>query len=369
MYNKMRSISFKVLLMLLVGGVMFACSNKKSGNQNSQATQSSESGSVTDLQAAGATFPYPLYSKMFSEYGKSHKVQVNYQAIGSGGGIRQMDNKTVDFGASDAPMSDDEMKQAPAAIVHIPTCLGAVVITYNLPGSPKLKMTPEIVADMFLGKIKKWNDSRIKAANPGVNLPNTNITVVHRSDGSGTTYIFSDYLTKVSKAWESQVGTGKSLNWPVGLGGKGNPGVAGLVKQTPGAMGYVELIYALQNKMPYADLKNKSGNYVTPSLESVSQAANVTIPADARVSITNTDAAQGYPISSFTYLILYKNLNTSVSSMAKAKDVANLVWWMLNDGQQYAKPLDYAPLPDAALKVAENNLESVTYNGQKLLNK
>jgi len=353
---------FKTLLLFLLAGVVFSCGkSKKSGAQNKQG--------AVKLQAAGATFPYPLYSKMFNKYNDKHDVQVNYQAIGSGGGIRQLGNKTVNFGASDAPMSDEEMKQAPAAIVHVPTCLGAVVITYNLPGNPKLKMTPEIVTDMFLGKIKKWNDQRIKEVNPGVDLPDLNVTVVHRSDGSGTTFIFSDYLTKVSDVWQNKVGRGKSLSWPIGLGGKGNPGVAGLVKQTPGAIGYVELIYALQNDMPFADLKNKSGHYITPSLESVSQAANVEIPADARVSITDTDAEQGYPISSFTYLLLYKDLKTSVNSKAKAVEVVNLVDWMLHDGQQYAKPLDYAPLPDAALKVAMNNLKSVTYDGQQLLGK
>jgi len=351
---------FRILLLFLLAGAVVSCGkSKKGGSQNEQGG--------SKLQAAGATFPYPLYSKMFKKYNDKHNVQVNYQAIGSGGGIRQLGNKTVNFGASDAPMTDEELKQAPASIVHIPTCLGAVVITYNLPGNPKLKMTPEIITDMFLGNIKKWNDQRIKAVNPDVDLPDLNVTVVHRSDGSGTTFIFSDYLAKVSDAWQNKVGRGKSLSWPIGLGGKGNPGVAGLVKQTPGSIGYVELIYALQNNMPFSDLKNKSGNFITPSLESVSKAANVEIPADARVSITNTDAKQGYPISSFTYLLLYKDLKTSVNSENKAQEVVNLVNWMLHDGQQYAKPLDYAPLPDAALKVAMNNLKSVMYDGQSLL--
>lgn len=335
----------------------------KSGKKNSR---SGNGQSVKQLQAAGATFPYPLYSKMFNEYGKTHDIQINYQAIGSGGGIRQMDNKTVDFGASDAPMSDQELKQAPAPIVHIPTCLGAVVLTYNLPNSPKLKLTPDLVADIYLGKIKKWNNQRIKAVNADIKLPDLNITVVHRSDGSGTTYIFSDYLSKISSTWKNDVGREKSLQWPVGLGGKGNPGVAGLVKQTPGAIGYVELIYSLQNHMPYASLKNKSGNFITPSLQSVSSAGNVQIPSDARISITNTAAPQGYPISGFTYLLLYKDLSTSVSSLEKAREVVHLVNWMLNQGQQYAKPLDYAPLPENALKVAEKNLKSVSYNGHPL---
>ncbi len=319
-----------------------------------------------ELLGAGATFPYPLYSKMFDEYNKLFGVKVNYQAIGSGGGIRQMLSKTVDFGGTDAFMSDKELAKADGTILHVPTCLGAVVVTYNLEGSPKLKLTSDVIADAFLGKITKWNDERIKALNPGVKLPDRNITIVHRSDGSGTTFIFSDYLTKVSKDWEKQIGRGKALNWPVGIGGKGNPGVAGLVKQTSGAMGYVELIYTLQNKMPYALIKNKSGNFIEPSLETVSQAANIDIPADTRVSITDTDAKNGYPISSFTWLIFYKEQNYNKRSPDQVKALLSLLWWVEHSGQKYNEALEYAKLPEAAVKRAEVILKSVVYNGKKI---
>src|SRR5580698_6413119 len=261
------------------------------------------------IQAAGATFPYPLYSKMFDAYAQKTGVKVNYQAVGSGAGVQQLIAKTIDFGASDAFLSDADLKSAPAAIIHVPTCLGAVVLTYNIPGNPKLRFTPAIVAGIFSGTITKWNDASIKAANPKASLPDQGIFVVHRSDGSGTSFIFTEYLSKVSADWKTKVGTGKTVNWPVGLGGKGNPGVAGLIQQTPGSVGYVELIYALQNKMPMADLQNKAGNFVTPSLTSTSVAGNVEIPSDTRISITNTDAAQGYPICSYTWLILYKEMH------------------------------------------------------------
>jgi len=249
-----------------------------------------KSSSSVELMGAGATFPYPLYSKMFDEYYKENGAKVNYQAIGSGGGIRQLLNKVVDFGGTDAFLSDEELAKAPAKILHIPTCLGAVVVTYNISGNPTLKLTPDVIADIFLGKINKWNDKRIKSLNPNVKLPNANITVVHRSDGSGTTFIFSDYLSKVNSEWSKKVGRGTSLNWPVGLGGKGNPGVAGLVTQSPNSIGYVELIYALQNNMPYASIKNKKGNFVMPTLKSVSLAANIDLSDDTRVSITDTDS-------------------------------------------------------------------------------
>ena len=274
-----------------------------------------------ELIGAGATFPYPLYSKMFDVYNKEYGVKVNYQAIGSGGGIRQLINKTVDFGGSDAIMSDKDLAEASAPVLHIPTCAGAVVVTYNLPGNPQLRFTPDVIADIFLGKISKWNDRRISAINPGAKLPDTNITVVHRSDGSGTTFIFSDYLSKVSREWKEKVGTGTSLNWPAGLGGKGNPGVAGLVKQTPGSIGYVELIYALQNKMPYGMVKNKKGKFVTATIASTSLAADTNLPDDMKVSLTDTDAPEGYPISGFTWILVYKDQNYAEKSEEKAKEV------------------------------------------------
>jgi len=320
-----------------------------------------------EILGAGATFPYPLYSKMFDEYNKSTGVKVNYQSIGSGGGIKQLTSKTVDFGASDAFLSDEQLKDAPAAIVHVPITLGADVVTYNLPNNPKLKFTSDVVADIFLGKIKKWNDPRIQKANAGVKLPDMDLFVVHRSDGSGTTFVFTDYLSKVSPEWNTKVGHKTSVDWPVGLGAKGNEGVSGMVKQTPGAVGYVELIYALQNKMQYGSLQNKSGKFIDADIKSVSAAAKVTIPADARVSLTNTDAADGYPISSFTWILLYKNQNYDNRLVDKAKEVSKLVWWMTHDGQKFAEPLNYAPLPKAALKVAEDNLKSINFGGKPLL--
>jgi phosphate transport system substrate-binding protein len=318
-----------------------------------------------ELLGAGATFPYPLYSKMFDAYNKDKGVKINYQAIGSGGGIRQLINKTVDFGGTDAFMSDEKLKELDP-IVHIPTCLGAVSVTYNLPGSPALKFSSDILADIFLGKIKKWNDPRMQEINSGVKLPDINIVVVHRSDGSGTTFIFTDYLAKVSSDWKDKVGRGKSVNWPAGLGAKGNPGVAGLVKQLPGSIGYVELIYALQNGMPVGSIKNKKGSFVSPSLESTSLAAEVAIPDDTRVSLTDTEAQEGYPIAGFTWIIVFKEQNYNKRTVDKAKEVVNLVRWMTHEGQKYVEPLNYAPLPKAAVEKAEVLIKSITYDGKPL---
>ncbi len=319
------------------------------------------------LIGAGATFPYPLYSKMFSIYQKAFGIKINYQAIGSGGGIRQLLSKTVDFGASDAFLSDEELKKFTHPVVHIPIVSGAVVITYNLPQNPKLKLTPEIIADIFLGKIKRWNSNKIKQYNPGLKLPNKKIVVVHRSDGSGTTFIFSDYLTKISREWKEKVGKGKSLNWPVGLGAKGNPGVAGLIKKIPGSIGYVELIYALSNQMPYAEVMNKAGKFIDPSIESVSKASNIKLPDDMRISLTNTNSPTGYPISGFTWIIVYKDLKKAGFSKTKAKELIRLLWWMTHNGQKYAKPLHYAPLSQKAQKKAEAILRSITFGSHKLL--
>ena len=324
-------------------------------------------GGGKEILGAGATFPYPYYSKLFDEYNKTKGIKVNYQSIGSGGGIKQLQAKTVDFGASDAPMSDEELKSSPAPIVHIPTCLGADVITYNLPNVPTLKFTGDVVADIFLGKITKWNDKRLQAINAGVALPDMAISVIHRSDGSGTTYIFSDYLSKVSSVWKTKPGTGKSLDWPVGLGAKGNEGVSGMIKQTPGSIGYVELIYAIENKMPVCKLKNMKGNFVDASIKSVSAAANVKLSADTRVSITNTDVADGYPICSFTYLIIYKTQNYDTRTEVQAKATVDLIWWIIHDGQKFAQALNYAPLPDAAVKAAEANVKSIVFNNKPLM--
>ena len=320
-----------------------------------------------ELIGAGATFPYPFYSKLFDVYNKDYGVKVNYQSIGSGGGIRQLINKTVDFGGSDAIMSDKDLAEASAPVLHIPTCAGAVVVTYNLSGNPQLRFTPDVIADIFLGKIGKWNDHRITAINPGMKLPDMNITVVHRSDGSGTTFIFSGYLGKVSGEWKEKVGAGTSLNWPVGLGGKGNPGVAGLVQQTPGSIGYVELIYALQNKMPYGMVKNKKGNFVTATIASTSLAAETNLPDDMKVSLTDTDAPEGYPISGFTWILVYKEQNYGDRNEEKAKEVVKLLWWMTHEGQKYAEPLEYAPLSKKAVEKAEKLIKSISYKSSVVM--
>ncbi len=320
-----------------------------------------------ELLGAGATFPQPLYSKMFYEYHQQYKTKVNYQGIGSGGGIKQLSSKVVDFGGTDAFMTNDQLKEAGAPIVHVPTCLGSVVISYNLPGSPKLRFTPDVIADIFLGKIIKWTDHRIGTLNPGVHLPDLAISVTHRSDGSGTTNIFSDYLCKVSPEWKQKVGMGTSLNWPVGLGGKGNPGVAGLIKQIPGSLGYVELIYTLQNSMPAAALKNKAGKFIEPTIKSTSLAANTKLPDDMNISLTDTDAADGYPIAGFTYLIFYKEQNYGGKPLEKAEAVAKLVKWVITDGQKYAEPLQYAPLSRDAFAKADKLVHSMTYNGKPVL--
>jgi phosphate transport system substrate-binding protein len=299
----------------------------------------------TTLNGAGATFPNPMYQKWFSEYHKAHPdIQFNYQSIGSGGGIRQVLAQTVDFGASDGPMTDEQLSQAKTKILHIPTVMGAVVPAYNVPGvSGELKFTPEALAGIFLGKITTWNDPAIAKANPGVNLPNQNIIVVHRSDGSGTSYIFTDYLSKVSTEWANGPGKGTSVKWPVGLGGKGNEGVAGMIRQMQGGIGYIELIYAVQNKIDYGSVKNASGAFVKASLDSVTAAAASakSMPADFRVSITNAPGKDAYPISSFTWLLIPEKSKEA----AKGKILADFLTWMVDDGQKMTAELTYAPLP------------------------
>ncbi len=306
------------------------------------------------LNGAGATFPYPMYSKWFDQYHKLHSdIQINYQSIGSGGGIRQIIDNTVDFGASDGPMNDDQTKEfrekRGVSVLHFPTVLGADVPAYNLPGvNQELRFTPEALAGIFLGKITRWNDPELTRANPGVNLPGSDIIVVHRSDGSGTTYIWVDYLSKISQEWKDKVGKGTSVNWPVGLGGKGNEGVASLVKQTPNAIGYVELIYAIQNHMPYGLVKNSSGNFIKADLASVTAAAagaSDQMPDDFRVSITNAPGKTAYPISSFTWLLIPAN----ISDPQKKKVITDFLRWMLTDGQQFTEALAYAQLPKAVV--------------------
>jgi phosphate transport system substrate-binding protein len=319
-----------------------------------------------DLIGAGASFPYPLYSKMFSEYGKQHKININYQSIGSGGGIKQLLSRTIDFGGSDAIMSDEQLSKAPGKILHIPTCLGAVVVVYNLNIKGELKLTPDIISNIFLGKITRWNDPKIAEINKDIKLPDSNISVVHRSDGSGTTAIFTDYLSKVSSEWKEKVGSGTSVNWPAGLGGKGNEGVAGLVKQVPNSIGYVELIYAVQNKMSHASIQNKSGKFIKPTLESISKAAEIELPDDMRVSLTNTDAPDGYPIAGFTYILVYQEQNYENRKIEKAKSLYKLLNWIINDGQKLTTPLHYAPLSKAAKMKAETLIKSITFDGKSL---
>lgn len=305
-----------------------------------------------DLTGAGATFPYPIYSKWFSDYATKTGVKINYQSIGSGGGIRQLSEQTVDFGASDAPMSDAEMSKAKGGpILHFPTVLGADVVTYNIPGVNKsLNLTGDVIADIFLGKITKWNDARITSLNKGVTLPNADILVVHRTDGSGTTYIFTDYLTSVSPAWAAGPGKGKEVQWPVGLGGKGNEGVAGQIKQTSGSIGYVEVAYAIQNKLPYAAIRNANGKFVQPTLEAISDAAEGAVKklgagTDYRISIVNAPGKNAYPISSFTWLLVYKNQ----ADVVKSKKLTEFMKWAFTEGEKSAPSLNYAPLPKSVV--------------------
>jgi phosphate transport system substrate-binding protein len=315
---------------------------------------------TVQINGAGATFPYPIYSKWFSEYNKIHpEVQINYQSIGSGGGIRQLINRTVFFGATDGPMTKDQLLAAPGTILHFPTVLGAVVPVYNIPGvDAELKFTGPLLADIFMGKVSKWNDAAIAKLNPGVSLPGSDITVVHRSDGSGTTYIFADYLGKVSPDWKKTVGIATSVNWPTGVGGKGNEGVAGLVKQTPGAIGYVELIYALQNKIDFGTVQNMAGEFVRASLDSVTKAAAATkgkMPPDFRVSITNAPGAGVYPISSFTWLLFYE----SPKDKRAARVMTDFMRWALHDGQKYCADLGYAPLPEEVVAMEMEALKKI----------
>lgn len=319
------------------------------------------------INGAGATFPYPIYSKWFDEYVEiDGSARFNYQSIGSGGGIRQIMARTVDFGASDGPMTDEELKKAPGELFHIPTVMGAVVVTYNLPGSPKLRFTPDLLVDIFLGKITTWNDLRIQVPNPGVALPNQPIIVIHRSDGSGTTYIWVDYLSKVSKEWEQTVGRGKSVNWPVGLGAKGNEGVAGQVKNTPGALGYMELAYAVTNKLAVAAIRNRAGKFVEPSIETTTAAARgaaKTMPPDFRVSLTDAPGEAAYPVAGFTWLLVYKEQREQV----RGKALVKFLWWAIHDGQKYAPRLLYAPLPRQVVKMVEEKIKQITRRGKPLL--
>jgi len=367
--SKIKNVLFGAFV-LAVAGTMTGCNGGGSGKPGTGDSTSTASANGDDktLLGAGSTFVYPLFSKQFSEYNKLTGLKINYQSIGSGGGILQLTNKTVDFGDSDAPLNDEQTNKIGVPVLHIPMCSGAVVVSYNLAEvKDTLKLTPALLADIFLGKVTKWNDPKIGAINAGIKLPATDIVIAHRSDGSGTTNIFTDYLSKINDEWKSKVGKGTSVNWPQGLGGKGNEGVAGLIKQTPGGIGYIELAYAIQNKMAFAKIQNKSGNYITPNIASTSAAGNVQLPPDSKIFLGNTDASDGYPISGFTWALIYKDQNYNNRTEQRAQNLLKLLWWNIHEGQQYCQDLHYAPLSPAAVALAETILKSATYNGKPLL--
>ena len=352
-----------LVIIILAVFALSACqsSPKKNGEEKS-------AGSNVSLTAAGATFPLPYYNMVFKEYADETGVEITYGGIGSGGGIRSLTDKVVDFGATDAYLEDDKLAEMQGEVVHIPTVMGAVVIAYNLPGVDSLKLSDQLLEKIFMGEITKWNDPQIKNNNPNVNLPDMNINVIHRSDGSGTTNIFSDYMSKVSEKWNKEVGTGKSLQWPTGMGAKGNPGVAGTISQTEGAIGYIGSEYAFAQKIQTAKVQNSSGNYIAPSIASVSAAAQGQIPDDTRVMLTNSDNPQSYPISGFTWIILYKEQKYNNRSKQQALATVKFLDWLVSDeAQSQAEKVHYAPLPDAAAEKAKAILRSVTYDGETLL--
>ncbi len=358
----------KVLKLVVPVLLAVACAKEGANSSATASSTAASSGGSVDLTGAGSSFAYPIYSKWAALYAAKTGVKVNYQSIGSSGGIRQLSDEIVDFGASDGPMTDQQLAQAKGGpILHIPTVLGGVSVTYNLPTVQQpLKITGDVLAQLYMGKITKWNDSRIASLNPGVTLPSLDVIVVHRSDGSGTTYIFSDYLATVSRAWASAVGRGQSLNWPVGLGGKGSEGVAGQVKQTPGAVGYVELSYAKQNNLPSALIRNAAGAWVAPTLESVTAAAAGVVPTlpantDYRISIVNGPGKGTYPISSFTWILVYQHQKEPV----KGKKLVDFLNWALTDGEAEAAPLDYAPLPASMATTVKAKLAMIDLTGAK----
>ena len=355
----MRLLLSLVLTVALISGCQ---------NSNQKSADSGKSSSKVSLTAAGATFPLPYYNMVFKNYTTATGVLVTYGGIGSGGGIRSLSDKVVDFGATDAYLSDVKMSEMPGEVVHIPTCMGAVVIAYNLPGVEELKLSNELLEKIFMGEITNWSDAAIKSNNQGVTLPNMEITFVHRSDGSGTTYIFSDYMSKISLKWADAVGTGKSLKWPVGMGAKGNPGVAGTISQTEGAIGYIGSEFAFAQKIKTAKVENSSGAYVEPTIKSISTAAQGGIPADTRVMLTNSSDPASYPISGFTWIILYKEQAYDKRSEAQALGTLAFLDWMIGEeAQSAASKVNYAPLPSEAVEKAKVILRSVTYNGVPLL--
>jgi phosphate transport system substrate-binding protein len=351
----------KKLFILLIPVIMLAAcgGGGKKGSKNDE--------KIT-LTAAGATFPMPFYNLAFKKYGDDKGIVMTYGGIGSGGGIRSLTDKVVDFGATDAFLSEEEDSAMQAGVVHIPTCMGAVVIAYNLPGVDSLKLTPELLEDIFFGKITKWNDQKLKAVNQGIKMPDTKITVVYRSDGSGTTYIFSDYMTKISALWSEKVGTGKSLNWPTGIGAKGNPGVAGTISQSVGSIGYIGSEYAFAQKIKYASLKNSSGKFINPDIRTVSNAAKVKIPEDTKTMVTNSSDPDAYPISGFTWIILYKEQSYNKRSVKQAQEIVKFLEWLVGpEGQSFAESVNYAPLPSEVSARAKKILGTITYNGKPVI--
>lgn len=354
----------QLAIVILAVVLLQACS----GTSNKKADEKSANISNVSLTAAGATFPMPYYNMVFKTYGDKTGTQITYGGIGSGGGIRSLTDKVVDFGATDAYLDDAQMAEMPAEIVHIPTVLGAVVIAYNLEGVDGLKLSSELLEKIFMGEITKWNDSKIKSINPDLNLPDLAITVIVRSDGSGTTHIFSDYMSKISTKWADKVGTGKSLQWPVGMGAKGNPGVAGTISQTRGAVGYIGSEYAFAMKIQTAQLQNSSGNFVLPTIETVSAAAQGEIPADTRIMLTNSADPNSYPISGFTWIILYKEQNYNNRTKEQALATVKLLDWLVSEeAQGEAEKVHYAPLPASAVEKAKSILRGVTFDGNPLI--
>lgn len=357
---KLIRLEMKNLFIILLAIAMASCGNSKK-NKGSEDKK-------MNIAAAGATFPLPFYNLAFKTYQEKTGNTVTYGGIGSGGGIRSLKDKIVDFGGSDAYLSDAEIQEMPYATIHIPTCMGAVVLAYHLPEVKDLKLSGEVVADIYLGKITKWNDAKIKELNPGIPLPDKELTPVYRSDGSGTTFVFSDYLTKVSNDWKDNVGTGKSLKWPVGLAAKGNPGVAGTISQTPGSIGYIGSEYAFSLNIPMAQMKNSSGNFITPNTASISAAAKGDIPADTRTMITNSSAPDAYPISCFTWIILYKEQAYSNRTLVQAQATAKLLDWMLSpEAQALTTKVHYSPLPQSAVDNAKTLLNSISFEGKQVL--
>jgi phosphate transport system substrate-binding protein len=356
--------ALSLLLAAALAALTLACGGAKPVGKGGAGA--SEGGTVR-IQGAGATFPMPVYQKWVSEYGKANpNVQIDYQSNGSGAGINQISAGTIDFGASDKPMTDEELRKAQGELLHVPTVLGAVAVTFNLPGSPELKLSGETLANIYLGKVTKWNDPAVAAENPGVSLPDSNIIVAARADGSGTSAVFTDFLAKVSPEWKSRVGTGTNPNWPTGQRARGNEGVTAVVKQNPNSIGYVEQIYAEQQKLPVVAVRNAAGNFVRPTLDSVAAAADAALPStpeDMRVSITDPQGApDAYPIASYTYILVYRDQKDAV----KGKALVDFLWWALHDGTEFARGLSYAPLPEQARQRAEQKLNSITANGKPL---